>query len=145
MANHEPLTNPESAAEAFYSGALTRIRRAMLVLGPAAVVGVWAGLGWRFGLGFLIGCIIAYANFHWLKKAVVALTDRVTRTGKRVSSGGIVSRFLLRYLLIALAAYVIFRVSMASLYGLLAGLFLPVAAIFCEAVYEAYVAFRRGL
>ena len=47
-----------------------------------------------------------------------------------------VLRFLLRYVLMALGAYVIFTVSPASLYGLFAGLFLPVAAIACEATYE---------
>jgi hypothetical protein len=45
----------------------------------------------------------------------------------------------------ALAGYVIFSASPASLYGLLAGLFLPVAAIACEAAYEAYIALARGL
>jgi hypothetical protein len=58
---------------------------------------------------------------------------------------GIVSRFLLRYALMAVAAYVIFSVSPASLNGLLAGLFLPVAAIVCEAVCELYAALGRGL
>ncbi len=136
---------PSSAAEAFYSGALPRIRRFMLVIGPAAALGVWAGVGWRFGLGFICGCAIAYLNFYWLKTGVFALADRVTRTGKRVSGAGIAARFLLRYLLIALVAYAIFKVSVVSLYGLLAGLFLPVAAILCEAVYEAYGALRKGL
>lgn len=136
---------PSPAAEAFYSGALARIRRFMLVLAPAATVVVWVWAGWQAGAGFVAGCAIAYVNFHWLQKAVNALADRVTRTGQSVSGRGIVARFLLRYLLIALSAYVIFRVSVASLYGLLAGLFLPVAAIFCEAVYEFYVALRRGL
>ena len=54
-------------------------------------------------------------------------------------------RFLLRYALMGIAAYVIFTVSPASLYGLFAGLFLPVAAIACEAAYEVYVAIVRGL
>ena len=147
MSDEPPFPNEEPSPEAtlFYAGALGRIRRCMLVLGAAGVVGVWLGVGWRFGAGLLVGCAIAYVNFHWLKKAVNALADRVTRTGQRGSSSGIVSQFLLRYALIALAAYVIFRVSVASVYGLLAGLFLPVAAIFCEAMYEAYVALRRGL
>ena len=51
----------------------------------------------------------------------------------------------LRYVLMGLAAYGILAVSPASLYGLLAGLFLPVAAIACEAAYEAYVALARCL
>ncbi len=145
MADDQRLTTDDTAAEAFYSGALGRVRRFMLVIGPAAAVGVWAGAGWRFGLGFMCGCAIAYLNFHWLKTGVSALADRVTRTGKRVSGGGMAARFLLRYLLIVLGAYAIFKISVASLYGLLAGLFLPAAAILCEAAYEAYAAFRRGL
>jgi len=76
---------------------------------------------------------------------VTALADRVTRTGKPQSGRGVVIRFLLRYLLMALAAYAIFSVSPASLYGLFAGLFLPVAGIACEAVYEIYVAYARGV
>jgi hypothetical protein len=51
----------------------------------------------------------------------------------------------LRYVLMGLAAYAILSVSPASLYGLLAGLFLPVGAIACEAGYEVYVAVARGL
>ncbi len=54
-------------------------------------------------------------------------------------------RFLLRYFLMALGAYAIFTVSRASLFGLFAGLFLPVAAIVCEAAFEAYAVLVRGL
>ncbi len=145
MANDQPLTTNDQRAERFYSGALGRIRRFMLVIAPIAAVGIWIGWGWRFAVGFICGCAIAYLNFQWLKAGVSALFDRVTRSGKRVSGAGVAARFLLRYVLIALGAYAIFKVSAASLYGLLAGLFLPVAAILCEAAYEAYVAFRRGL
>jgi hypothetical protein len=55
-----------------------------------------------------------------------------------------VFRFLVRYFLMAGAAYAIFSVSPASLYGLFAGLFLPVGGIACEAVYELYMALARG-
>jgi hypothetical protein len=56
-----------------------------------------------------------------------------------------VLRFLLRYALMGMGAYVIFTFSPASLYGLFAGLFLPVAAIVCEAAYEAWTAVVRGI
>jgi hypothetical protein len=55
-----------------------------------------------------------------------------------------VHRFLLRYFLMALVAFAILTVSRESLYGLFAGLFLPVAAILCEAAYEAYKIVVRG-
>jgi ATP synthase I chain len=144
----DSASNPAEAAiasaDAFYSGAVDRIRRFMAALGLATSIACW----WRFGrataLGFLLGCVIAYVNFHWLKSAVATLADRVTRTGKRQSGKGIVARFLLRYVLLGVAAYAILTSFPASLRGLLAGMFLPVAAIACEAAYELYAVLRRG-
>lgn len=132
-------------SEVFYEGALERIRGFMI--GVAAVLSVvaWAAFGWRAALGFALGCAIAYINFHWLKRVVSAMADRITQTGRRESGKGIVLRFLLRYVLMGIGAYAILSVSPASLYGLLTGLFLPVAAIACEAGYELYVAVAREL
>jgi len=128
------------ATDAFYSGALGRIRRFMVALGTALSLATW----WRFGrwaaLGFLLGCAIAYLNFQWLKSGVSALADRVVDSGKPRSGKGIVARFLLRYALLGAAAYGILTSFPASLRGLFAGLFLPVGAIACEAAYELYVA-----
>jgi hypothetical protein len=130
---------------AFYSGALQRISLMMLVLAVVFTAAAWVRYGWHVGLGFACGCAIAYLNFYWLKRVVSALADRITQAGQRRSGMGIVLRFLTRYALMALAAYVIFTVSPASLYGLFAGLFLPVAGIACEAAYELYIAVARGL
>jgi hypothetical protein len=133
------------AAEVFYSGAIGRITRYMPVLAVLGVGIAWWRAGWWFAAGFTVGCLIAYVNFYWLKRVVNALADRVTRSGRGEEGRGVFARFLLRYALIAIAAYAILRVSTSGLYGMLAGLFLPVAAIACEAGYEVYVAVRRGL
>ncbi len=129
----------------FYSGALTRISKFMVVLAVLFSAAAWLRLGWRIALGFVAGCAIAYLNFHWLKRVVEALADRAVQPERTASGRGIVVRFLLRYFLMALGAYAIFTVSRASLFGLFAGLFLPVAAIVCEAVFEAYAVLVRGL
>jgi hypothetical protein len=134
----------ESRAESFYSGALTRIPRFMIALGFLLSTAAWLRFGWRIALGLACGCAIAYLNFHWLERVVSALADRATQTAYKQSSGGIVFRFLVRYFLMAAAAYAIFSVSPASLYGLFAGLFLPVGGIACEAAYELYMALARG-
>jgi hypothetical protein len=139
--SHDSIT----ASDAFYSEALARISHFMLVLAVALSVAALGVYGWRIALGFACGCAIAYLNFHWLKRVVTALADRITEAGRPQSSKGIVLRFLLRYFLMALAAYVIFTLTPASLYGLFAGLFLPVAGIACEAAYELYAALARGL
>ena len=143
----DPHANPDnavsSAADRFYGRALERIRIYMVVLGPVLSI---AAL-WKFGrfaaLGFVLGCVIAYLNFHWLKNGVSDLADKVTNMGKPQSGKGIVARFLLRYALLGAAAYAILTSFPASLSGLFAGLFLPVGAIACEAAYELYVGITR--
>jgi ATP synthase I subunit len=132
-------------AERFYDGAYRRIAVFTAVLAVAAMLALARLSGWRFAGGFALGALVAAINFVWLKQAVSAMADRITQTGQRASSSGVVVRFLLRYLLIGLGAYVIFKSSVVSVYGLLAGLFVPVAAMVCEAGYELYVALRRGL
>lgn len=117
----------------------------MLMLAVLVPLAGWAWFGWRTALGVACGCAVAYLNFHWLKRGVEALADRTVSAAKAQSGKGIVVRFLLRYVLMGVGAYVILSVSPASLYGFLAGLFLPVAAIACEAAYELYVALARGV
>jgi len=138
-ANHEAAPTGD-----FYSGAAGRIGRFMVGI----AIGLSATAWWKFGrgpaLGFACGCAVAYVNFHWLKRGVAGLADRITNAGKPQSSKGIVARFLLRYVLLGAVAYGILTSFPASLRGLFAGLFLPVGAIACEAAYELYVALVRG-
>jgi len=133
-----------ASSDAFYVGALPRIRNFMLALGLVFSVAAWLRFGRWAALGFLLGCVISYLNFHWLKSGVSGLADRVTNSGKAQSGKGIVARFLLRYVLLGAAAYGILTSFPASLRGLFAGLFLPVGAIACEAIYELYVAVTRA-
>ncbi|HKH99397.1 MAG TPA: ATP synthase subunit I [Candidatus Sulfotelmatobacter sp.] len=137
--------SPDPAAERFYSGALDRIRHFMAGLAPLLIAAAWWRFGVRPALGFAFGCVIAYVNFYWLKRVISGFADRATGAATSTSGQGIVSRFLLRYVLMAAGAYVILTVSPASLNGLLVGLFLPVAAIACEAAYELYAALVRGV
>jgi small-conductance mechanosensitive channel len=132
-------------ADNFYAGAVRRIQRIMPVLAVVVGLALWVRTGLAVAFGFLVGAAVAYLNFRWLERVAAAVADAATQTGTRPSTARTVRRFMLRYFLVALALYVIFRSYPASLYGLLAGLFLPVAAIACEAVYEVFVALRRGL
>ena len=136
---------PVDPAERFYGGALVRIRRFMGVLIPLAVAAAWWKFGVRSAAGLAVGCLIAFLNFHWLKRVISGFVDRASGASHAESSEGIVWRFVFRYVLMAIGAYGILTVSPASLNGLLAGLFLPVAAILCEAAYELYAALGRGV
>jgi len=136
---------PNPASETFYASALIRIRTFMLVLAPALCAAAWIRFGRLPAVGFLLGCVIAYLNFQWLKTGVSSLADRITNSGTKQSGKGIIARFLLRYVLLGLTAYAILTSFPASLRGLFAGLFLPVGAIICEAVYELYAAMFHGM
>jgi hypothetical protein len=130
--------------EIFVSGAFQRIQRCMIVLAVLFGLAAWIRSGGRTASGFVAGGCISYLNFYSLKRVVSALADRATQTGQGGSAAGVALRFMLRYVVMAAAAYAILRGSPASLYGFLAGLFLPVAAITCEAAYEVYHALANG-
>jgi len=132
-------------SDAFFAEALHRIRRISIVLGIVASAVVWVVFGTIIGVGFAIGCVVSYVNFVWLERAINEVANRVTQTGQPASSKGIVVRFLLRYGFIAIACFAILICFKSSVYGLLGGLFLTVAAILCEAAYEVTVALRRGI
>ena len=133
-----------AAADAFFADALRRIRYISIVLAVGSAAVVWARFGTPIALGYLIGCAVSYANFLWLEHVISAVADRVTQTGSAGSGRGVVLRFLLRYGFVAIACFVILICFKSSVYGLLGGLFLTVAAILCEAAYEGVVALRRG-
>jgi len=141
----DPSSLPQDAAERFYGGAPDRILRLILLVGVVLIIPCWLRFGSASALGFSLGIALSWLNFHWLTAAIRGLAERVVSAPRRDRGGTIVVRFLLRYFLIGLAAYVIFVSWSSALYGLLAGLCLPVAAMMLEAGYEAFVALHRGL
>ena len=129
----------------FYDGALLRIRRFMLGLSGLGVLLCGWFFGWAGVLGFLVGAGISYINHRWLERMVDALGERVT-TGKSSERGGLlVLRALLRYVSIGIAAYAIFKVSRAGLFGFLSGVCLPIAAVACETGVELFTGLRHEL
>jgi len=128
------------------TGVEPRIFRATLVLGVVGAAGfwIWQGAGWA--AGFAIGAALSALSFHWMKGAVNKLADTILSSdaGRRPrGSGGAVARFILRYGLIGLAGYVIFRSSVISLVAFFAGLFVSIVAVLAEIGYQLYVGFRR--
>ena len=139
---------PEAVAEREAAAfAANTFRRIFLVMAALLIAGtplLWVRYGGGVALSFVIGGAISLLNFYWLNRILAALVDAVALRGKKRSAGGIVLRFVLRYLLIAVAAYAIFKSSDMSMVGLCAGLSLPVGAVLIEAAYAIYGALRRG-
>jgi small-conductance mechanosensitive channel len=142
------MTTPESASpltDDFLDRALPRIRKFMLILAVSGVIACALFFGWPATAGFLTGAVISYLNQRWLERAIEALGERITTQQSTERGGTIVFRALMRYVLIACGAYVIFNVSLSGLYGFLGGVLLPMAAIACEVAVEIFIALRRGI
>jgi len=135
----------DSRSDQFYGEALHRIRRFILVLGVVGLVLSFARFGRVVAAGFLLGAVISYVNHVWLERVIAGLGERITTGQSRERGGVIVARAVLRYAFLAVGAYVIFKISLAGLFGFLGGICLTIAAVVCEAVVEIYVGLRRGL
>ena len=135
---------PDPASDALFAISLHRIEWLIpcLALLGAVVLAV-RGL-WPLALGFLTGAAISYLNFRWLRSTVAALSDALTETETPRSRPSVVFRFIIRFVLIALAAYVIFVSYPLAFRGFLGGLFVPVVAIFVEAIVVVSSTIRRG-
>jgi len=142
------LANPgtpsaNSELEAFYLRAIPRLLRIMLVASAVLLWPAYRAYGWKGMIGFASGSALSFINFHLLVRGVESLADRVVNRQSREQGRVIVLRFLLRYVLVALIAYAIFKSSSFAFHGFLWGLCLPVVAMMIEAAIEAYVAFRQ--
>ena len=111
----------------------------VLLVGPAFWFYSWAG-----AIGFALGTVVSYVNFKSLTRGVEGLSDRIVNRNSREKGGWIVLRFVVRYGLVAAAAYAIFKSSPLAFRGFLWGLCVPVAALMAEAVWQGYMAFRRA-
>ncbi len=138
---------PETASsnsDQFFDRSLERIRKLMLAFAVVGLLVCVVFFRWPVAAGFATGAAVSYVNHRWMERAVEALGERITTSLSRERGGGIVFRAVLRYVLVAVGAYVIFNVSRAGVYGFLGGVCLPIAAIACEVAMELVVTLRRG-
>ena len=137
------IDDPAIDDRTIYERIIPRVLRNMLVasvllLGPAFWFYRWAG-----AIGFAFGAAVSYVNFRSLTLGVEGLADRIVNRSSREKGGRIVLRFVVRYGLVGVAAYAIFKSSSLAFRGFLWGLCVPVAALMAEAVWAGYTAFRR--
>jgi hypothetical protein len=115
-----------------------RIAYLTLILGFVASIPVTYFRGWRWGCGILIGAILAWFNFRWLKQGLDTFTDSAAQSNPRKTDVpiGTYFRAAFRYLLIAFAVYVIFKVLNVPVLSMIFGLCALGAATFAISVQE---------
>ena len=137
-----PSTEPRDASLSF-ERIIPRLLRNIVVVGILLLAPAFWFYGWTGSIGFIFGVAVSYVNFRSLKRGVEGLADRIVNQNSREKGGVIVLRFLLRYGLVAAAAYAIFKSSSLAFRGFLWGLCVPVGSLMAEAAWEGYLAFRR--
>lgn len=140
----QPQSPGQNLAERFFSGAIPRMMRCILILGLVFVFIAASRFGWIAAAGLAAGVVMAYFSFRALDKAVQSLAARIVDTHRPERGFSLVHGFFLRYLFAGIVAYVIFTSSSQAFRGFLFGLCTPVAAMLLEAGFEVYCALRRG-
>jgi len=122
-----------------YSETEKWIGRFTLILGALSAVPVWWFRGPAWGAGILVGAILAWLNFRWLKQGLDALTVAATAQADLPKPQVPVSTYFkaaFRYGLIALAVYVIFEYLNVPILSMILGLCALGAATLAVSVYE---------
>lgn len=128
-----PVSNDPSADESL-SG---RVYRTM-ALATAVAVSVSTFIGpWRVATGLLIGGLLALINHRWLQRSIAAAFGvLVNGETPRLTLG----KYFFRYLVIGTTTVAAYKLGIASLPAILAGLSSFVVALFVEALREFYFA-----
>ena len=116
-----------------------RIAWLTLVFGSAASAAAAAAGKWLWAAGFLIGALLAWLNFRWLRHgmdALVAASAAQAGAEKPRVPLGTYFAALFRYGLIALMVYVIFKFLRIPLASMVVGMCALAAAAIAASVYE---------
>jgi hypothetical protein len=114
---------------------LTRI--GLLVGGLTLVVGILFVSG-KFVVSFLVGAVISYLNFCWMKQGVdrlIGTFGAAVNPAPRPSGKSVIFKYFLRYALIGGTLYAIFRFQFFEVRGAIMGLLLFVAAVLLECLH----------
>jgi len=136
------LTNPSHQLPAG-AGAETerRIAWLTLALGVAACAAAVIAGSRIWAAGLLIGAVLAWLNFRWLRRGLDALVAASTAQAgaekPRVPLGAYFAA-VFRYGLIALVVYVIFKVLKVPLASMVVGMCALAAAAIAASVYELW-------
>jgi hypothetical protein len=127
--------------EAFYASAERRIE--YITIGAGASAALVAGFIWgaKSGASLGAGVVLSWLNYRWLKQGVGALIPLATAQAgaeKVKIPKSVYFKFLGRYALLLVAAYVILSRLRLPATFLIAGLFAVVAAVMLELVFELF-------
>jgi small-conductance mechanosensitive channel len=115
------------------------IARLTIILGAVVATAVGFLYSWIWGAGILIGAVLSWVSFRWLKQGVEALALAATAQARQENVRvpvGTYFKAVFRYGLIALGIYVIFKCFNVPILSMIVGLFALGAAATLAGLYE---------
>ena len=114
-----------------------RVFRSMALTVALAIIASLPFAQWRVTTGLLVGGLLSLLNHHWLSSSTTAAFSVIAH-GKRPQLK--LTRYVLRYFVIATVVFLAYKFNMVSLAATIAGLCSFVVALFVEAFRELYFA-----
>jgi len=146
--------SPDILEDRYYQSLERRLIWISAILGITTILIAGCRGYWRFAASFVVGAVVSYLNFVWLKRAVdrliaefgdlgaIASADGLKavmgshdKKSKRSPSRAILIRYFLRYALIGGSLYAIVRLRLFDPKGAVVGLLLFVAAVLFECIH----------
>ena len=127
--------------DAFYAAAERRIEYLTVAIGVIASVAVAIRWGAKSGAGLAVGAALSWINYRWMKQGVNALAKLSSaQAGEKKARvpASVYSKFIGRYALLIVAAYVILRGFSLPAASVLAGFFVVVAAVIVELIGQLF-------
>src|SRR5215813_13514585 len=110
---------------------LDRIMRIGVILSFGGAIAFWIARDARNAIGFLTGATLSLVSLHTLRRVVEGF-----QPGAIKSVRGSAMLYILRYLIIGAAVYVIVKLLEISVMPVVAGLFVTAAAVMAEILFE---------
>ncbi|MEO6589983.1 MAG: ATP synthase subunit I [Pyrinomonadaceae bacterium] len=118
-------------------------QRILIVMAAVAMVGVLLGLifvSWQFGVGVLIGGILSFVNYYWLKFSLKKIFERAV-AGEKPRFLGL--RYLFRYLILGAVLTIVFLTEIIPVVAVIAGLGSFAVAIVIEGIIRIFSSFFK--
>jgi len=130
-----------AANESYYAAAERRIEYVTLAIGAAATIAAAVFWSMYAAAGIAVGAVLGWLNYRWLKQGVGALAGlaKAQQGAEKVRvPRSVYVKFIGRYVLLIIVAYVILTRLKVPVESLLAGFGALVVAVLGEIIWQLF-------
>jgi hypothetical protein len=118
-------------------------RRLLIEMAIVVIAGsmiMLALLSWNYAAGFIVGGLLSFANYLWLKGSLRKLFDRAD---EGTSTALLALVYIFRYFLLGLAVYLIYLTGAFPVVAVVLGLGSFAIAVLIEGFYNIFSTFNK--